>query len=387
MTTITLSQSLFESDLSGLATPATIKESLTNIFADLQGDVSFNEEVPENGVLKNPTFSGLAGEYQTNGSVNFTTSTTKFNFKGATITTTSGEINVLGTFSGTGDSNDNRSSSQKLTSISYIGEDGNKWSVKGGYSWNYKYTASSDQSSNIYSESFQSVSATDTHKNSITFSGNVKSTYAEDDTKESTGYVTSISLNIAGQKLNATGLKLTYDDILAFELGNISDLLPQFLTGNDTLTVSTTDPVHEINGYAGNDKITGSAEEDTIIGGAGSDKLTGGKGTDSFVFSASDFYTENAEGNLVFNQSTDTITDFNLTQGDSLLFNEMGELQFYSTLADAKANSAALFYVKGAGKIYMNTDTTGEKYTPTVIIKLTGNPAVNADLTDWNYPA
>lgn len=62
MTTIALSQSLFGSDLSGLLTPATIKNNITNIISDLQGDVTFNEEQPENGTIKNPTFTGAAGE-------------------------------------------------------------------------------------------------------------------------------------------------------------------------------------------------------------------------------------------------------------------------------------------------------------------------------------
>jgi hypothetical protein len=74
-----------------------------------------------------------------------------------------------------------------------------------------------------------------------------------------------------------------------------------------------------------------------------------------------------------------------LKDGDVLDFGEIGQLGFYKTLNDAKADEAQLFYVKG--QIYYNVDTTGEKYTPTVIITLTGNPALNADGTDFNYPS
>jgi hypothetical protein len=124
-----------------------------------------------------------------------------------------------------------------------------------------------------------------------------------------------------------------------------------------------------------------------LIGGAGSDKLTGGKGADTFSFNNADFFTENANGDLVFNKTADTITDFKLIEGDVLDFGDLGDLSFYATLKDAIAEESSLFYVKGSGKIYFNTDTTNEKYTATTIIKLTGNPKVNSDLSGWDYPA
>jgi Ca2+-binding RTX toxin-like protein len=135
------------------------------------------------------------------------------------------------------------------------------------------------------------------------------------------------------------------------------------------------------------DSLSALAGNDTLIGGAGSDKLTGGKGADTFSFSNSDFFTENATGDLVFNKTADTITDFKLIEGDVLDFGDLGDLSFYATLKDAIAEESSLFYVKGSGKIYFNTDTTNEKYTATTIIKLTGNPKVNSDLSGWDYPA
>jgi hypothetical protein len=41
--------------------------------------------------------------------------------------------------------------------------------------------------------------------------------------------------------------------------------------------------------------------------------------------------------------------------------------------------------VIGSGKIYFNTDMTGEKYTATPIITLTGNPKATVD-AGWDYP-
>ncbi|MEI8237718.1 MAG: hypothetical protein WCG11_11220, partial [Methylococcaceae bacterium] len=106
---------------------------------------------------------------------------------------------------------------------------------------------------------------------------------------------------------------------------------------------------------------------------------------DVFVSSFSDFFSEDANGNPVFDKSLDTITDFSLRDGDYLEFGEMGQLTFYKTLSAAKSEEAQLFYVKG--QIYFNADSSGEVYLPTVIITLTGSPALNTEGTDFNYPA
>jgi Ca2+-binding RTX toxin-like protein len=141
-----------------------------------------------------------------------------------------------------------------------------------------------------------------------------------------------------------------------------------------------------LEGTAAADTLSGLGGNDTLVGGAGSDKLTGGKGSDIFVFTSLDFYTTDSNGGLVFNKSVDTVTDFNLKAYDMLDFGDLGELSFYPSLKDAQDDLASLFYVKGSGKIYLNTNDA-DGFTPTVIVLLTGKPAVNTDLTDWNYPA
>jgi Ca2+-binding RTX toxin-like protein len=165
------------------------------------------------------------------------------------------------------------------------------------------------------------------------------------------------------------------------------------LTGNPAVNADFTNfdyPVKTDDGsgfvYTGTDKaddIVAESGDDFISGGAGSDKLKGGKGVDTFSFSGSDFFTENSKGKLVFNKSVDTITDFNLNDGDVLDFGDFGELGFY-TLAAAKIENASLFYDNGV--VYLNISLTDDKYIPTPIIKLTGNPAVNAEGTDFDYP-
>jgi Ca2+-binding RTX toxin-like protein len=159
-------------------------------------------------------------------------------------------------------------------------------------------------------------------------------------------------------------------------------VVPSLMNGDNNIKISNKDGF-QINAGTGKDTIIGGAGNDTIIGGAGSDKLTGSKGADIFSFGNADFYTENANGELVFNKSADLITDFNLKEHDGLDFGELGELSFYDKLADAKADNAHLFYIKGTGSVYLNTSMI-DGFTPTVIITLTGKPALNIEMLSYN---
>ena len=66
---------------------------------------------------------------------------------------------------------------------------------------------------------------------------------------------------------------------------------------------------------------------DTITGGKGADLLTGGLGADTFVFSTGDSFNSTAitgagpSSTATFGNGVDVITDFNVTQGDVLVFN------------------------------------------------------------------
>ncbi|MSR16260.1 MAG: calcium-binding protein [Methylococcaceae bacterium] len=146
------------------------------------------------------------------------------------------------------------------------------------------------------------------------------------------------------------------------------------LTGNPKVNIVP------IDGTAGNDKITGYIDDDILIGNAGSDTLTGGKGADEFNFKTADFLV-NKNDELVFNKSVDTITDFSKKDGDSINLNDLGSLAFPKTLVDAKTDEIPLFYLNG--RIYFDSDLDPANYTPTVIIKLTGNPKVNVDFSDF----
>ncbi|MCX7076602.1 MAG: hypothetical protein NTZ45_07550, partial [Methylococcales bacterium] len=323
MTTLTLSSKLNETDLSGLLSPSQIKSQVSSIFSDLQGEVFFNEE-PTNNILKNPTFSGTAGSYQTSGSVNYKTDSTgevvsvSSSFKNATVATDSGIITITGAFTNTSSATSSSSSqqitgisysgedgatdsgiititgaftntssatssssSQQITGISYSGEDGSKWSIAGGYASSQSYSAKTDKALSTYSENYTSLTSTDSNKNTITFTGKINGSQDVDGNFTSTGAITNIDLSIASTntKLNATGLALTFNDLANFQMGSVADLLPTFLSGNDVITIPKgwEDSVF---GYGGNDSIIGSAGDDVIVGGAGNDTLNGGSGND-----------------------------------------------------------------------------------------------------------
>lgn len=157
----------------------------------------------------------------------------------------------------------------------------------------------------------------------------------------------------------------------------ISRDLPKILSGNNIITLKG---AGSVDAGAGNDIIIGSASPNTLVGGAGSDKLTGGKIADTFSFQQSDFLTANKNGDLVFNKSVDTITDFNAKEGDLISFDGQ-TLTFPHDLAEAKTAKMPLFYLKGS--VYFDVNLSEDIYAPTVIIKLTGNPKVNADSTDF----
>ncbi|MGB4498433.1 MAG: calcium-binding protein [Methylococcaceae bacterium] len=154
--------------------------------------------------------------------------------------------------------------------------------------------------------------------------------------------------------------------------------LPKILSGNNDITLKGSGSV---DAGAGSDIIVGSALDNTLMGGAGSDKLTGGKGADVFSFQTSDFLSFNSKGDLVFNKSVDTIIDFNPKEGDTLNFGDMGSVAFFQSLSSAKSEGVSIFYIKG--KIYYDVNPADDIYKPTVIVKLTGNPKVTEDFTDW----
>jgi hypothetical protein len=72
--------------------------------------------------------------------------------------------------------------------------------------------------------------------------------------------------------------------------------------GNDTLNGGDNNDI--LDGGSGNDTLNGGNNDDTLFGGDGIDTLTGGLGTDQF--------------NWINNGSNDVITDFTISQADTI---------------------------------------------------------------------
>ena len=284
----------------------------------------------------------------------------------------------------------------EMGKISYSNHDIDYGTVKENF--NFVNSKTNDITTKTYSAASFSLNSDDKLiASSLIFSGSIVS-----DTDQIQIQVKNFTLDIPDMKMISSVIPITIIDsgdvfdklsgLIINDQGpeltvyNTIDLFHTLNQGANTITIKNVDGI-EVDAGEGKDTIIGSIGNDTIIGGLGSDKLTGGKGIDTFVFNNSDFFTENTNGDLVFNKSTDTITDFNIKEGDILEFGELGELGFYVTLKEAIADESTLFYVKGSSKIYLNTDMTGEKYTATPVISLTGNPKVNIDINGWDYPA
>jgi Ca2+-binding RTX toxin-like protein len=79
--------------------------------------------------------------------------------------------------------------------------------------------------------------------------------------------------------------------------------------GNDTLLGY--DGYDQLYGGAGNDTLKGENGFDDLYGGAGVDKLYGGTGDDYFYF-------EKTDSGDIFDGKSDTIYDFNQSEGDEI---------------------------------------------------------------------
>ncbi|MEZ9564333.1 retention module-containing protein [Vibrio artabrorum] len=126
-----------------------------------------------------------------------------------------------------------------------------------------------------------------------------------------------LNLNIVSDAVDIN-LASESDDVQLLAGTNATDLIAG--SGNDRLE-----------GGAGDDTLVGGAGNDILIGGGGSDILTGGDGMDSFVWL-------NIEDGV-----EDTITDFNLSEGDQIDLREV-----LPELKDATVNMATLLQHVGA---------------------------------------
>lgn len=394
MATIALSKTLLDKDLSHLVTPSAALNVVNLILEDLSaiaaGDASVLSSEPtyssdgRTETYTNPTYNGLYGSLSMTGSI-----VTKYDTYGEAVsgsgsvnnfvyTTSTGKLMVTGSIKGSANSS-SASYSVTGTAVSFVGNDGGQWSIKESLTYSYKENFLTGAVNESNSETITSFSSSDSIGNSISFSGSYKYNATTDNYS---GYMTSVTLKVGSTSLSATGLKVTYNDLLSdsYSFSKLSDTLPDFLTGNDTITVSSTDtPNANVLGYAGNDKITGSSSNDqlfggddgflsetgegvgsgndTLIGGAGGDWLFGGDGNDSLDGGSGDDWLQGRAGNdtLIGGEGNDGLSSGG---GKDLLTGGLGNDDFWIDIDSLSASTVTTvtdFNKLGTDSILLST--------------------------------
>jgi Ca2+-binding RTX toxin-like protein len=186
---------------------------------------------------------------------------------------------------------------------------------------------------------------------------------------------TSASMTANGPVVSYSGGQLTGVLRLQYSGNQVQDLNRDELRYKDfSLGTSSADTIdgsgrssHQVLlGNAGNDVLSGGSGDDLLTGGAGNDNLTGGTGADIFRF-------------IQFETGQDTITDFNVNQGDKL------DLRGLLTNTGMTLDNLSLYVnlVDGVGQKTLKVDTlgSGNFSAPDMTIVLTNPQGINDDLT------
>lgn len=422
MTTLKLGSALLDTDISGASNIAQVLADYALIINDLRNGVELSSEPAgspsgRTQIYKDPTATGGFGDYELKGAgivsrgLENELISYKSKFISAKVVSDEGEATMKLTI----DSETTAKSvvtSTKLDSVNFVGNDGSKWSVTGSYTYKSSQNSVSGEGTVSESMAISAISCMDQDGNSIRLNGNVKFDY---DTDEYVGHFTSMTISFGsekltsngyGTKITATGLKMTYEDMLALSAEFVADLLPSLLLGNDIITINAQDTIESILGYTGNDRISGSAEadvlyggdgestgsgNDTLRGGAGEDELygedgddvldggngddelhggtgqntlKGGKGADNFVFDFSSFdFSAKSKAGLT------TVVDFKASEGDTLEFSdEFGDIAVYTSMKEAveDMSTATVIYDSTSGKFYYDEDGIALNESPTI---------------------
>lgn len=111
-------------------------------------------------------------------------------------------------------------------------------------------------------------------------------------------------------------LTLVSDNPLTPEVINSIEGSLTFVSDNGAVVDVTSTAYAELVGTSADNQLIGTDSDELIIGGAGDDILTGGDGKDIFVWNAGD------EG-VAGVPASDTVKDFNISQGDVLDFSDI----------------------------------------------------------------
>ena len=120
---------------------------------------------------------------------------------------------------------------------------------------------------------------------------------------------------VAGNAQASTARLFGISDISGSIGDDIIDLTsPDYSLAAHTMLISGGDGDDVIWGSDAGESIGGNSGNDVLFGGAGTNTLTGGAGADEFQFTKT--------------STADTIKDFNITEGDTLVFFNTGGADF-----------------------------------------------------------
>jgi Ca2+-binding RTX toxin-like protein len=338
MATITLSSTLFDTDVSTLFDFSDINKIIPAIY-DTTSTTSAGIWSYKNYVAtaKNPIYSGVDGTRQSKGTL-----TATFD-KNGNIATYSGlltdenytffdsSITTKNSSKITSFSNPYVTTSGTISEIKYSNISGEKLQINGSIKGSGLGNIATKIGSSSLDGIINSVSKVVPSGNSIVIncSSNYKLSYSNLTISQSANFVKNNPITLSGNVTSVT-LKLGQtSQVFASLSTNFSDLknittfdtaLPFLFSGNDVITISSSDPLSgPVNGYTGNDKITASSlasnifgdqGNDTLVGGNGSDALTGGVGNDSLTGGL-------GADNFVL-AGNDTVVDYSGTQSDTI---------------------------------------------------------------------
>ncbi|WP_019915161.1 calcium-binding protein, partial [Methylophilus sp. 1] len=146
---------------------------------------------------------------------------------------------------------------------------------------------------------------------------------------------------------------------------NLENLDASF-TGSTKLNLTGNALNNTLMGNDANNILDGGAGNDILIGGKGSDTLKGGLGADVFKWGADDL---GPAGNI--SNSTDTITDFSVTQGDQLDLRDLlvGETEgnIFDYISVEAAGSSTVLHISTTGQFTGGSYNAGEEDTRIIL--------------------
>lgn len=313
MAKLTLSNAFINTNLSGIKVGQDLNDSFFTLYEEtlswFRVEPITNPQPVVTGnkfILNNPTFTSNYATYTSIGTFSGTlnafgeTTSMTINLKNFIARTSdnyqfgNGVVTLTGSIKGSV-KNNVETSTYTLTKASYVGTDNAKWSIGGSLKYTFRENSITGEIVESFTGSYNAITSSDIRGNSLSLTG--KFTYSPS-LDNFTGLMTALKVNVGGTVLTATKLKITIDQWSAAELTTVAKLLPEFLKGNDVISLSDRLVDTPVFGYAGNDTINGSSADDWLVGGeyieeangsgegeysalnSGNDKLNGGDGND-----------------------------------------------------------------------------------------------------------